>query len=136
VSPLNSCEFIMSITFFHKHFQDAGSKMAVMEDTESLSLQAKNIYQVLGGDLQWAGRQEEPQGQSGTGVVGKSLGGRTSGGGAVERGGVTWVPGVTSLLSVVWASLGAWNKMPVCLGRGETPEGNRGSIGKVLWISL
>lgn len=49
MSPPNSCEFIMSITFFHKHFQDAGSKMAVMEDTESLSLQAKNIYQVLGG---------------------------------------------------------------------------------------
>ena len=67
---------------------------------------------------------------------GNEFKGRTSGGGAVERGGMTWVPGVTSLLSVVWASLGAWNKMPVCLGRGETPEGDRGSIGKVLWISI
>ena len=47
--------------------------MAVMEDTESLSLQAKNIYQVLEGDLQWTGRQEKPKGQSGTGEVGKSL---------------------------------------------------------------
>lgn len=79
---------------------------------------------MLVGDLQFTGRQEEPQDQSGAGVIGKGLGERTSGGGAAERGEVTWVSGVTSLLSVVWVSLGAWNTMPVCLGRGETPEGD------------